>query len=116
MQPAGNHNLIVSLSYSAAINIVVTGEPQCVAGRAANFLTALVPNQPYVKGGTLNELAGDSTSYRTQRFIPVITRAAPQLRRIFSTKHDQVEKSDALPYNLASPMRHTRASQWSLCR
>jgi len=82
MQPAANHNLIVSLSYSPAINIVVTEEPQCAAGRAANLLMALVPNPPYAEGGTLSELAGNSTSYRTRRFIPVITRAATQLRRV----------------------------------
>jgi hypothetical protein len=87
MQPAANHNLIVSPAYSAAINIVVTGEPQCGAGRGANVLMALVPNQPYAEGGTPNELAGKSTSYRTRGFIPMITRAAPQLRRVFSTKH-----------------------------
>lgn len=95
MQPAANHNLNVSLSYSAPINIVVTGESHCAAGRAANVLMALVPNQPYAEGGTLSELVGNSTSYRTRRFIPVISRAAPLLRRVFLTKHTQVDKFDS---------------------
>jgi len=82
MQPAANHNLIVSLSHSAAINIVVTGEPHCAAaGRAANVLMALVPSRPYAQDGTPNELA-----CRTRRCIPVITRAAPQLRSSFLDK------------------------------
>ena len=116
MQPAANHNLIVSLTYSAAINIVVTGEPQCTAGRAANLLMALVCNQPYAEGGTLSELAGNSASYSTRRFIPVMIRAAPQIRHVFWTKHTQVEKSDSLPGDFGRPITHTRAVQWSLCR
>jgi hypothetical protein len=85
VQPAANHNLVVSLSYSAAINIVVTRDSHCAAGRAASVLMALVPNQPYAEGGTLNGLAGNCSSYRTRRFIPVISTAAPLLRRVFST-------------------------------